>query len=95
MQEHFGEFWKLLIEYWILIWIIVATTAMAMLRTAKEHGKVDYIEAGMCTLFATSIWFILDWLGLPTGAGVGIGVFISYIGTLRFSNWVRNKLDME
>ena len=27
--------------------------------------------------------------------GIGIGVFIAYIGTLRFSNWVRNKLGID
>ena len=78
----------------MLIWIIVATSATAMLRTAREHGKADYIEASLCSLFSTSIWFMLDWLGLPAEVGIGIGVFIAYIGTLRFSNWVRSKLGI-
>lgn len=95
MQENLHDFWKVIVEYWMLIWIIVATSATAMLRTAREHGKVDYIEASLCSLFSASIWFMLDWLGLPAEVGIGIGVFIAYIGTLRFSNWIRNKLDME
>lgn len=95
MQENLHEAWKLLIEYWMLIWIVIATSATAMLRTAREHGKADYIEASLCSLFSTSIWFMLDWLGLPAEVGIGIGVFIAYIGTLRFSNWVRSKLGIE
>jgi lambda family phage holin len=95
MQENLNDFWKVVSEYWMLILVVVATAATAMLRTAKEHGKADYIEASLCSLFATSIWFMLDWLGLPSEVGIGIGVFIAYIGTLRFSNWVRSKLGIE
>ena len=95
MQESLHDFWKVIVEYWILIWCVVATSATAMLRTAKEHGKADYIEASLCSLFSTSIWFMLDWLGLPSEVGIGIGVFIAYIGTVRFSNWVRSKLGIE
>ena len=95
MEDFLGNVWKTIVEYWMLIWIIVATSATAMLRTAREHGKADYIEASLCSLFSTSIWFMLDWLGLPAEVGIGIGVFIAYIGTLRFSNWVRGKLGIE
>ena len=95
MQEHFDDFCKVIVEYWMLIWLVIATSATAMLRTAREHGKADYIEASLCSLFSTSIWFMLDWLGLPSEVGIGIGVFIAYIGTLRFSNWVSNKLGIE
>ena len=95
MEDFLGNMWKTIVEYWMLIWIIVATSATAMLRTAREHGKADYIEASLCSLFSTSIWFMLDWLGLPAEVGIGIGVFIAYIGTLRFSNWVRSKLGIE
>ena len=95
MQEHLDDFWKLLVDYRMLIWLIIATSATAMLRTARERGKADYIEASLCSLFSTSIWFMLDWLGLPPEVGIDIGVFIAYIGTLRFSNWVRNKLGIE
>jgi len=38
---------------------------------------------------------MLDWLGLPAEVGIGIGVFIAYIGTLRFSNWVRSELGIK
>ena len=95
MEDFLGNMWKTIVEYWMLIWLVVATSATAMLRTAREHGKADYIEASLCSLFSTSIWFMLDWLGLPAEVGIGIGVFIAYIGTLRFSNWVRSKLGIE
>ena len=95
MQENLHDFWKVIVEYWILIWCAVSTSATSLLHTAREHGKADYIEASLCSLFSTSIWFMLDWLGLPSEVGIGIGVFIAYIGTLRFSNWVRSKLGIK
>ena len=76
MQEYLDDFWKLLVDYWMLIWLVIATSATAMLRTAREYGKADYIEASLCSLFSTSIWFMLDWLGLPPEVGIGIGVCI-------------------
>lgn len=95
MEDFFNSLGKTVLEYWILICIVIATTGMAIMRTAKEKGKADYLEAGMCALFATSIWFVLDWLGLPAGAGVGIGTFIGYIGTHKFIRWVSKKVGLE
>ena len=48
----------------------------------------------MCTTLL-SIYFVLEWLGLPSEAGIGIGTYVSYIGTHRFSRWVSKKIGME
>ena len=95
MEDFFQGLWKIIIDHWLLIVTIITTVLTAMMRTAKQHGKIDYLEAGLCTMFSLSLWFMLDYLGLPKEVGVGIGVFVGYIGTVRFSAWVRNKLNME
>ena len=95
MQENLNDFWKVIVEYWLMIVTIIATVLTAMMRTAKENGKIDYLEAGLCTMFSLSLWFMLDYLGIPKEVGIGIGVFVGYLGTLRFSNWVRSKLGIE
>ena len=95
MQENLNDFWKVIVEYWFLIAAIIATFIMAIIRTAKKDGKIDYLESIMCAIFTYGVWFMLDWLGLPSEVGIGIGVFIAYIGTLRFSNWVRSKLGIK
>jgi len=95
VQENLQDVWKIIIDYWLLIVTIITTVLTAMMRTAKQRGKIDYLEAGLCTMFSLSLWFMLDYLGLPKEVGVGIGVFVGYIGTVRFSAWVRNKLNME
>ena len=95
MQENLHDFWKVIVEYWLMIVTIITTVLTAMMRTAKENGKIDYLEAGLCTMFSLSLWFMLGYLGLPREVGVGIGVFVGYLGTLRFSNWVRSKLGIE
>ena len=95
MQENLNDFWKVIVEYWLMIVTIITTVLTAMMRTAKENGKIDYLEAGLCTMFSLSLWFMLGYLGLPKEVGVGIGVFVGYLGTLRFSNWVRSKLGIE
>ena len=51
MQEHLDDFWKLLVEYWLLIAMVITTVVMAMFRTAKQYGKIDYLEAAMCALY--------------------------------------------
>ncbi len=95
MQENLQDVWKIVVDHWLMIVTIITTVLTAMMRTAKQHGKIDYLEAGLCTMFSLSLWFMLDYLGLPKEVGVGIGVFVGYIGTVRFSAWVRSKLDME
>ena len=95
MQENLNDFWKVIVEYWLMIVTIIATVLTAMMRTAKENGKIDYLEAGLCTMFSLSLWFMLDYLGIPKEVGIGIGVFVGYLGTLRFSIWVRSKLGIE
>ena len=95
MQENLHDFWKVIVEYWLMIVTIITTVLTAMMRTAKENGKIDYLEAGLCTMFSLSLWFMLGYLGLPKEVGVGIGVFVGYLGTLRFSNWVRSKLGIK
>ena len=67
MQEHLDDFWKLLVEYWFLPATILTTFLMAVFRTAKVYGKIDWIESMMCALFAYGIWFALSWLNIPEG----------------------------
>ena len=95
MQENLNDFWKVTIEYWLLIVTISTTILTSMMMTAKQHGKIDYIEAGLCSMFSLGLWFMLEYLGLPKEAGVAVGVFVAYIGTVRFSAWVRGKLGIE
>ena len=81
MQEHFSDFWKLLVEYWFLPATILTTFLMAVFRTAKVNGKIDWIESMMCAIFAYGIWFSLSWLNIPEGVGVLIGGFVGFKGT--------------
>ena len=95
MEDFLSSVWKAIIEYWILICVIAATASMALLRTAQQNGKLDYVEAGICTIFALSIYFVLNWLGFPQEAGIGIGTFIGHIGSVRFSKWVAKKIGFD
>ena len=72
MEDFFHGVSKAILEYWILICIVLGTSGMALMRTAKQNGKADYLEAG-----------------------IGIGTYVSYIGTHRFSRWVSKKIGME
>lgn len=95
MQENLNDFWKVIVEYWFLPATVLTAFLMAVFRTAKANGKVDWLESLMCSLFSYGIYFALTWLDIPSEVGVLIGVFIAYIGTLRFSNWIRGKLGIE
>ena len=95
MQEHFDDFWKLLVEYWFLIAAITTTFIMAIVRTAKNNGKIDYLESIMCSLLTYGVWFVLTWLNLPEGIGVLIGGLIGYSGTHITSKWLYKKLGID
>ena len=95
MQEYLHDFWQAVLEYWFVIAMILTTTLMAIFRTAKKHGRVDWLESGMCALFAYGIWFALSWFNIPEGMGVLIGGFVGYKGTHVISKWVGDKIGMS
>ena len=95
MQENLNDFWKVVVEYWFLIAAITTTFIMAIIRTAKNNGKIDYLESVMCSLLTYGVWFVLTWLNLPEGIGVLIGGLIGYSGTHITSKWLYEKLGID
>ena len=95
MQENLNDFWKVIVEYWFLIAAITTTFIMAIIRTAKKNGKIDYLESIMCAIFTYGVWFVLTWLNLPEGIGVLIGGLIGYSGTHITSKWLYERLGID
>lgn len=95
MDDFFKGAYYALSEYMILIGIITITFLMAVFRTAKEHGKVDWLEAIMCGLFSVSIWFVLGWFNIPEGGGVLVGGIIGYKGSAAVSEWLSDKFGFD
>ena len=95
MEEYGQKVVQTLLEYWLLISTISTAIGMAVMRTAKTSGKIDWLESGMCGLFVYGIWFTLSWFNIPEGVGVLIGGFVGYRGTATLSQWVSKKLDLE
>lgn len=95
MQENLHDMWQTILNYWFLIAAITTTFIMALIRTAKNNGKIDYLESIMCSLFTYGVWFVLTWLNLPEGIGVLIGGLIGYSGTHITSKWLYEKLGID
>lgn len=95
MQENLHDMWQTILNYWFLIAAITTTFIMALIRTAKNNGKIDYLESIMCALFTYGVWFVLTWLNLPEGIGVLIGGLIGYSGTHITSKWLYEKLGID
>lgn len=95
MQENLHEMWQAILNYWFLIAAITTTFIMALIRTAKKNGKIDYLESIMCALFTYGIWFILTWLSLPESMGVLIGGLVGFKGTTITSKWIGKKLGID
>ena len=95
MEDFLGNMWKTIVEYWYLIAAITTAFIMAIIRTAKKDGKIDYLESIMCSLLTYGVWFVLTWLNLPEGIGVLIGGLIGYSGTHITSKWLYKKLGID
>ena len=95
MQENLHDMWQAILNYWFLIAAITTTFIMALIRTAKKNGKIDYLESIMCALFTYGVWFVLTWLNLPEGIGVLIGGLIGFRGTTVTSQWLSKKIGIE
>lgn len=95
MEDFFKGLCDALSEYMVLAGIVTVTFLMAVFRTAKQHGKVDWIEAIICGIFALSVWFVLGWFNIPEGGGVLIGGIIGYKGSAAVSEWLSDKLGFD
>ena len=95
MQENIHDVWQAILDYWFLIAMVTTTFIMAIIRTAKNSGKIDYLESIMCSLLTYGVWFVLTWLNLPEGIGVLIGGLIGYSGTHVTSRWLYKKLGID
>ena len=95
MQENLNDALAVVLEYWFLIAALTTTFIMALIRTAKKNGKIDWLESVMCALFTYGIWFVLTWLNLPEGIGVLIGGLIGFRGTTVTSQWLSKKIGIE
>lgn len=95
MQENLNDAWAVVLEYWLVISTVLMAVLMAVFRTAKATGKVDWLEAVMCGLFAYGIWFSLSFMNIPEGVGVLVGGMVGYKGTALVSKWIGNKLGIN
>ena len=95
MEDFLHDFWQAILEYWFLIAMMITTVTMAIFRTAKQYGKVDYLEAAMCALFAYGVYFVLGWFKIPPEASVLVGGFVGWLGTAKIAAIVQEKLGFE
>ena len=95
MEDFVQGVWKIILDYWFVLSTVLATVLMAMFRTAQTNGKVDWLETGMCGIFAYGVWFVLSWFNLPEGCGVLVGGMVGYKGTHYVSKWVSKKLGLD
>lgn len=95
MENFLHNVWQALMEYWLVLSTVIMAVLMAVFRTAKATGKVDWLEAVMCGLFAYGIWFALSFMNIPEGVGVLVGGMVGYKGTALVSKWIGNKLGIN
>ena len=95
MEEYIKNTWDCIVEHWFLIASVSIAFIMAVMRTAKADGKVDWLEASMCGLFTYGLWFVLSWFNIPEGASVLIGATVGFKGAQMISAWMVSKVGMD
>lgn len=88
-MDDLKQIWSALEPFYTAVASFVMAFFMALFRTAKKHGKADWLEALMCGLFAIGAWSVMTWLGIPEIVAVGVSSAIGYKGT----HFVSDKLD--
>lgn len=86
-----------IVKFWFHFKIAIAAFAMAFLmaifRTYKTNGRVDFIESIMCGMFAIGIWTFMDWLEVSQIVSVGLASAVGYFGTHAVSEFIKRKLN--
>ena len=86
-QSFFEWAYDILVNYWWVIASFILTVLLAVFRTAKKYGKVDWLEAFICGLLTIAISSVLSWINLPTESCIFLGGVIGFKGT----KWVDQK----
>ncbi|WP_336943358.1 phage holin family protein [Acinetobacter modestus] len=86
-QTFLDWLYAILVNYSWLVASFILTVLLAVFRTAKKYGKVDWLEAIICGLLTIAIASILSWLNLPNEVGIFFGGVIGFKGT----KWVDQK----
>ena len=94
-MENLNYFLDLLRSISVAVISFVVATLMAVLRTKQSHGKVDWVEAVMCGIFAIGAWSILIWFDIPEVVAVGLSSMIGFKGTHFVSDEISKKLGVN
>lgn len=95
-MDHFTDHFIVFInEYGATIVGFILAFFMALWRTAKVNGKVDWLEAFMCAGLTLGVASLLDYFGLPQSFSIAIGAFVGYMGTHKVSVFISNKIKFE
>lgn len=95
MEDFLSSVWKGIVEHWLEIASVSSAILMAIFRTAKTHGKVDWLESFTCGVFSFGVWYALGFFSIPEGLGVLIGGIIGFRGTVVTSQWLSKKIGIE
>lgn len=87
---------RLISAFGIIMFATSIAFFMAIARTKSKTGRIDWLEACMCSMTTVGIWSFLDKIDfsffgyhLQEKAPIGLGVFIGYIGT----NYIFGLID--
>lgn len=81
------------IAYWWILASFLLTVLLAVFRTAKKYGKVDWLESFICGLLTIAIASLLSFLNLPNEVGIFLGGVIGFKGTIWVDQKVSEKFD--
>lgn len=95
MEDFLSNVWKGVVEHWLVIASVSSAILMAIFRTAKNHGKIDWLESFTCGVFSFGVWYALGFFGIPEGLGVLIGGMIGFFGATKTSSWLIDKLGVD
>lgn len=88
-QTFFEWLYAIFMNYSWIFASFILTVLLAVFRTAKKYGKVDWLEAIICGLLTIAIASILSWINLPNEVGIFLGGVIGFKGT----KWVDQKFS--
>ena len=52
MQDFLHNTWQTILEHWLVLASVTSAILMAIFRTAKNNGKIDWLESSMCGVFS-------------------------------------------
>lgn len=95
MQDYFKYAIDWLDAHNLTVVAVILLVIVAIVRSLKKRGKIDWLEGVLCGCLTLTIVSALEYLALPIQLSIFVGDIVGFKGTLWVDRMISKKVGEE